>query len=105
VGELCEGAGLNSIMFDPPPRVPLGAAGVGAGGALLAGVPEGAGLGAPAAAAHAAAAPAAHLAVGADAGRRLRGAVAVVAHVAGVALALAAVAFTVTWGGGGSQRQ
>lgn len=80
--------------------LPLRAAGVGAGGALLAGVPEGARLRTLAAAAHTLASAAAHLAVVRNAGRRLRGAVAVVADVAGVALTLPAVTLAVTWARG-----
>ena len=82
-----------------PWLLPLGAAGVGAGGALLTGVPEGPGLGAVAVAAHAAAPAAAQLPVVGQARGGLRGAVAVVSDVAGVALALPAVALPVAWTG------
>lgn len=77
--------------------LPFGVAGVGAGGTFLAGVSEGTRLAALTAAAHTTATPAAHLSVVRDAGGRLRGAVAVVADVAGVTLTLPAVTLTVTW--------
>ena len=76
---------------------PFGAAGVGAGGAFVAGISERSRLRALAAAAHAVSSAAAHLPVVRHAGPRLHGAVAVVADVAGVALTLPAVTFSVTW--------
>ena len=96
VGKRCSKyLGLGGVVL------PLGATGVGAGGAFLTGFSEGSRLGAQAAAAHAAAPAAAHLAVVGHARRRRRGTVAVVADEVGVALALAAVALAVTWRGGG----
>lgn len=81
-----------------PPQTcsPLGAAGVGAGGAFFTGVPESPRLRALTAPAHALAPPTAHGPIVCDAGRRLRGAVAVVANVAGVAFALTTVTLAVT---------
>lgn len=74
----------------------LGAAGVGAGGALLAGVPKRPRFAALAPPAHAVAPPTARLAGVRQAGRRVGGAVAVVSHEAGVTLALPAVTLPVT---------
>lgn len=76
--------------------LPLCAAGIRAGGAFFTGVPERPRLRALAAPTHAAAPAAADLPVVRHAGRRLRGAVAVVAYVTGVTLALATVTFSVT---------
>lgn len=87
---------LHSPIFVFFLSLPFSFTGVGAGGTFLAGVSEGAGLGTLAAAADAAAPPAAHLSVLGDARRRVYGAVAVVANVAGVALALSAVALAMT---------
>lgn len=84
--------------------LPLRATGVGAGGAFFTGLSEGPRLCALTAAAHAVSSPAAHLPVIRDAGRRLCGAVAVVADVTGVALTFPAVALTTTWARDG-QRQ
>lgn len=75
---------------------PFRSAGIRAGGTFLTGVSECPGLRALTAAADAASPPAAHLSVLRDAGRRLRGAVTVVADVAGVALTLPAVTFAMT---------
>lgn len=75
---------------------PFGPTGVRACGALLARVSESARLGALAATAHAVASAAAHLSVVRLAGAGLGGAVAVVADVSRVALALPAVALSVT---------
>lgn len=78
-------------------NLPLGAAGVGAGGALVAGVPKGPRLRALTATTHTAAPAAAHLPVVRNAGRHLCRAVAVVADVAGMAFTLPAVTLPVAW--------
>lgn len=75
---------------------PLRSTGIRAGGTFLTGVSECPGLRALTAAADAASPSAAHLSILRDAGRRLRGAVAVVADVASVALTLPTVTFAVT---------
>lgn len=97
--------GVHPLSTSNRRRSPFGAACIGAGGAFLTGVPESPRLCAPTAAAHALTPPTAHLPVFCDAGRRLRGAVAVVTNVAGVAFALTAVTLAMTWGGGAEEQK
>lgn len=76
--------------------VPFGATGIGAGGAFLAGVPEGPWFCTLAVAARTAASPTTDLPVIRHTGRRVRGTVTVVSDVARMALTLPTVALSVT---------
>lgn len=77
--------------------LPFSAAGIRAGGAFFTRISKGPWLSTLTAAAHTVASPAAHLPIIWNAGRRLCGAVTVVANVTGVAFTLPAVAFSMTW--------
>lgn len=83
---------MHSVIL----KLPFSTTGVRAGGAFFTGVSKGSRLCTLAAAAHAVASPAAHLPVVCNAGRRLGGAVTVVADVSSVALALPTVTFPMT---------
>lgn len=93
-------AGTNPDGDHPssPPHSLFDGAGIRARGALLAGVPVGAGLGAVAFAADAGAVAAAHQPVAGHAGVRARGAVAVVSGPVRVAHAVPAFARPMAWG-------
>lgn len=95
----------QSFSFFSQLQLPFSSTGIGTGGTFLAGVSEGARFRTLAAAADAAAPSTAHLTVLGDARRRVCGAVAVVANVAGVALALSAVTLAMTWSERGEKKK